>query len=111
MSLRIANSSRLPRNLFQLGSDIDKMVDAADAAFLKHAFVAPIVIAVTRDLIHKSCPSYEPSNCHTGDTLCGSGEQDGHPYRFDCKDCIVSQFSRSGFFTGEVVLQHAHVSA
>ena len=111
MSLRIANSSRLPRNLFQLGSDIDKMVDAADAALLKHAFIASTVVSVTRDLIHKSCPDYEASHCNKDDVLCSSGEKDGHPCRFDCKDCRVSQFSPSGFFTGEIVLQYAHVSA
>jgi hypothetical protein len=85
------------------------MVDAADAALLKHTFAAPIVVAVTRDLIHKACPNYEASHCYANDTLCSSGEQEGHPYRFDCKDCRVSQFSHSGFFTGEIVAtQYAH---
>ena len=109
MAIRIPNSKLSPA-LFRRGSDLDVMVAVSDDAVQNRKFGADATLNVTWQLLRKACPDYKAcmvtvgaDGCLQPSLLCKSGEGDGHPYRFDCANCRVSQFSRSGFFTGEIV--------
>jgi hypothetical protein len=111
MSFTVPNTSRkLSPALLQRGSDLDQMVSVADEATRQHKFGAEATLNVTWELLKQACPDYEACMITTTvqgtlapSVMCTSGQTDGRPYRFDCQTCRVSQFSRGGFFTGEIM--------
>ncbi len=77
----VAQRSRLPRDLSRRGSDLDRLITIAGDAATQGTFGAANTVAVTRSMIHKLCPDYRPSKACQIDVLCGSGEDNGQPFR------------------------------
>jgi hypothetical protein len=97
---------RIPNNvsaeLFLVNSELDLLVTTANDALDAHKFGAKGILKVTQNMLKKACPDYCPSTSTENDTLCKSGEIDGTAFRAECNKCRVSQFSASGFFSGEI---------
>ena len=106
-----AQKSSLPRDLSRRGSDLDRLITIAGDAATEGTFGAANTVAVTRGLIHKLCPDYRPSKACQIDVLCGSGEDNGRPFRSGCGMCLVGQFTAAGKFLGDVIPASALVSA
>jgi len=99
MPVRIPNL--VSRELLRKDSDLDKMVTiAANAVDLKQ-FGADSTLKITRHLLHQACSSYAP--CDYDKLICHSGQRDGKPIQQECLHCRVSDFSASGFYSGEIV--------
>jgi len=99
----VALRSYLPRELFRRDSDLDRLITIAGDSAAEGAFGAATTVAVTRGMLHRLCPDYQPGRTIDLDVLCGSGEADGCALRPECRTCLVSQFARSGTFCGDLV--------
>ena len=98
-----AQRSDLPRELFRRGSDLDQLITIAGDSAADGMFGAANTAAVTRSMLRKLCPDYRPGRAIDLDVMCGSGEADGCALRPDCRACLVSHFSTSGMFCGDLV--------
>jgi len=95
--------SHLPHELFRRGSDLDRLITIAGDAAADGTFGAANTVAVTRSMLSKLCPDYRPGSVIDLDVICGSGEANGCPLRPECRRCLVSRFSASGKFCGDLV--------
>jgi hypothetical protein len=93
----------LPAELLQQGSDLFQTVKLAAEVSDLGVHGAEGLVKKTRTLLHRSCPQYRISQADGHGLLCGSGEQDGQPFRPECVGCIVGRFSANGFFVGEIL--------
>jgi hypothetical protein len=93
----------LPRELFRRDSDLDRLITIAGDAAADGTFGAANTVVVTRSLLRKLCPDYRPGTVIDLDVICGSGEADGCALRPECRSCLVSRFSASGMFCGDLV--------
>lgn len=98
-----AQRSHLPRELFRRGSDLDRLITIAGDAAADNTFGAANTVAVTRSMLRKLCPNYRPGSVIELDVLCRSGEADGRALRPECRRCLVSRFSASGMFCGDLL--------
>jgi len=89
--------------LFERDSSLDQLVTNVNDAIEQRKFDAPSLKIIACNQLRTLCPNYEPSRVMPDTVLCRSGEDShGYQYRPECTNgCIVSQFSRSGVFTGE----------
>jgi hypothetical protein len=95
-------TDQLPRELTQVNSDLDVFIRIAGESADHKTFGFQSNTNLARRLIKQQCGEYRPAKNDRNRLLCHSGELDGTPKRGDtCLACRVSQFSRSGFFTGE----------
>ncbi len=108
---RLSAASNLPRDLSRRGSDLDRLITIAGDAAADGTFGAANTVAVTRNMLHKLCPDYRPSKACQIDVLCGSGEDDGKPFRPSCGNCLVGQFTAAGKFLGDVISTSTLVQA
>jgi hypothetical protein len=103
--------SCLPRDLSRRGSDLDRLITIAGDAAADGTFGAADTVAVTRSMLRSLCPNYRPSNACQIDVLCGSGEDNGKPFRSGCGICLVGQFTAADMFLGDVIPMSALVRA
>jgi hypothetical protein len=93
----------LPEELCTPGSDLDVLLNEIEEPGAEKRINFRTAIRQIRHSVHNMCPQYRPSLAHKNDCLCRSGEISGQPFRgAKCLECRVSQFSPSGFFTGEI---------
>jgi hypothetical protein len=71
-------------------------------AFTAKQFGSGTTMVVVRKQLSKACSDYHSSGVDNG-PICDSGERDGTPKKQAClQGCFMSQFSTSGYFTGEI---------
>ena len=97
------NRDRLPRELIQRGSDLDQMITLAGDAAASNSFGAQGTLKAARSMIKRLCPKYRPSRASSIETVCGSGEDDGQPFRSGCGVCLCGQFTAAGMYLGDVI--------
>jgi len=89
------------RELLRKDSDLDKMVTIAADAVEHNRFGADSTLKITRLLLRQACPNY--ATCDYDPLICHSGQKDGQPLQKECLRCRVSDFSSSGYYSGEIV--------
>ena len=106
----LVQKSCLPRDLSRRGSDLDRLITIAGDAAARGTFGAADTVAVARSMLHRLCPDYRPSKACQIDVLCGSGEDNGQPFRAGCGICLVGQFTAAGKFLGDLIPMSALVT-